>query len=381
MRLTPSSRSRYSARRLLLCAALLLAAASNGLITLSHAADVQTPAPDTKGVVEVETDGASESSVRIVEDIVSVVDDGATRRVLPVIGKSAQQNLIDLVRLRGIDMAIIPADVLDNARRQNSHPDIIQAISYVAELYSEELHILAGPEIHNVDDLTNQTVNVGRAGSGTATTAGLVFNLLNIHVVFTNYDQSTALDALRQHKIAALALVASKPAALFQHVGHDEGFHFISVPLRPNVIKAYVPTTLNSSDYPSLIDAGQHVDTIAVATVLAIANLPPASDRYRAEENFVNVLFTRFPTLLGPNRDPKWREVSLAAVLPGWHRFAPAQQWLDRNASLASANDLKNMFYNFIEMRQKVVGGPTMTEEQKQQLFDEFERWQKGQAQ
>jgi hypothetical protein len=40
-----------------------------------------------RGVVELETARAAGISVRIAEDLANVIDDGATRRVLPVIGK------------------------------------------------------------------------------------------------------------------------------------------------------------------------------------------------------------------------------------------------------------------------------------------------------
>src|SRR4026209_2154630 len=72
-----------------------------------------------RGVVELETARAAGISVQIAEDLANVIDDGATRRVLPVIGKGAVQNITDLKLLRGIDMAIVQTDVLDYARQQN----------------------------------------------------------------------------------------------------------------------------------------------------------------------------------------------------------------------------------------------------------------------
>ncbi len=46
-----------------------------------------------RGVVEIETSGSAGMSVRLVEDLANLVDDGATRRVLPVVGKGALQIL------------------------------------------------------------------------------------------------------------------------------------------------------------------------------------------------------------------------------------------------------------------------------------------------
>jgi hypothetical protein len=77
-----------------------------------------------RGVVELETASSASISVRIAEDLASVVNDGATRRLVPVIGTSSLGNLIDLKLLRGIDMAILPADILDYAGEQQRLPGI-----------------------------------------------------------------------------------------------------------------------------------------------------------------------------------------------------------------------------------------------------------------
>ena len=88
-----------------------------------------------RGVVELETARAAGISVQIAEDLANVIDDGATRRVLPVIGKGAVQNITDLKLLRGIDMAIVQTDVLDYARQQNLFP----GIEYSGDLYRQTL--------------------------------------------------------------------------------------------------------------------------------------------------------------------------------------------------------------------------------------------------
>ena len=42
-----------------------------------------------RGVVELETAGSAGISVRIGEELANLIDDGATRRLVPVVGKSA----------------------------------------------------------------------------------------------------------------------------------------------------------------------------------------------------------------------------------------------------------------------------------------------------
>ena len=169
-----------------------------------------------RGVVELETARAAGISVRIAEDLANVIDDGATRRVLPVVGKGALQNITDLKLLRGIDMAILQADVLDYARQQNLFPGIEYWATYITKLYNEEFHLLARQDIKSVADLANQKVNVDLRGAGTAITAARLFELLKIPVATTNDDQEVALDKLRKGEIAAIAFVAGKPAPIFR---------------------------------------------------------------------------------------------------------------------------------------------------------------------
>ena len=63
--------------------------------------------------------------------------------------------------------------------------------------------------------------------------------------------------------------------------------------------------------------------------VLAAYNWAPNTDGYRKLSLFVDAFFTKFATLQNSPFDPKWKEVSLAAPLPGWQRQPYAQQWLD----------------------------------------------------
>ena len=335
-----------------------------------------------RGVVQLETGRAAGTSVRIAEDLVNLIDDGATRRVVPVIGKGSLQNITDLKLLRGIDMAILQADVLDYAKQKNFLAGIEYWASYIAKLYNEEFHLLARRDIKSVADLANQKVNIDLRGAGTEITASRLFDLLQVSMTPTYDGQEVALEKLRKGDIAALAFVAGKPAPLFCSIASDDGLHFLAVPLNPAVTAAYVPTRLTAEDYPGLVPQDQPVDTVAVGAVLAAANLQVGSERYRNLVNFVDAFFTGFQSLLEPGHHPKWHEVNIMAELPGWRRFPPAEQWLQRNAPVAAVpnlQDLKTIFSRFVDERQQATGGLPMTQQEKDQLFGQFEAWQKGQ--
>ena len=183
-----------------------------------------------RGVVELETGSSAGISVRIVEDIASIVNDGATRRVVPVVGQGSLGNIIDLKLLRGIDMAIVEADILDYAREQKLFPGMEATITYITKLYNEELHLLARPEIKSIADLANRKVNIDLRDSSTAITAKRLFDLVRLTINPTNDAQEVALEKLRNGDIAALAFVAGKPAPLFLSLKGNEGLHFLAFP-------------------------------------------------------------------------------------------------------------------------------------------------------
>src|ERR1700680_1732431 len=174
-----------------------------------------------------------------------------------------------------------------------------------------------------------------------------------------------------------------QPAPLFARLRGDDGLNFVAVPFNPGANTAYVPARLTAADYPGLVSQGRSVDTIAVGSVLAVVELRQLPERYRNIANFVDVFFTGFQSLLEPGHHPKWRDVNLTAELPGWHRYQPAEQWLQRNMQIANApkpDDLKAMFAHFIDEHRHSAGGAPMTDKEKEDLFQQYSRWQNGQS-
>jgi uncharacterized protein len=349
---------------------------------VAYGAASQNAALVNRGVVELETGPADDISVRMAAEIASIVDDGATRRVVPVVGKGPLQNLTDLKYLRGIDLAIVQSDALDYARDQQLVPGLGTSLTYIAKLYNEEFHLLARPDIKSIDQLAGQTVNVDLKDSGSALTASRLFDLLNIKVKLANDDQGAALRKLRRSEIAAIAFVAAKPAPFFQALKPGDGLHLLSVPLTPPVTAVYAPTQITAADYPSLVTPDSPADTVAIGNVLVAADLHGIPDRYRNLVNFINTFFTGFQGLLAEGYDPKWQEVSVAAELPGWTRHPAAADWLNRNGQVAAApsvDALKALFSRFVDEHRQASGGTPMSAADKDALFQQFRNWQREQ--
>src|SRR6266481_4351484 len=165
---------------------------------------------------------------------------------------------------------------------------------------------------------------------------------------------------LKAGEIAAIVSTGGKPNDLFVKLKPEPGFHFLPIEFGPKLADYYLPCPLSHDDYPQLIPAGQMVDTLCMSAVLAVYNFPKGSDRARRLERFIQYYFERFDKLLQPSFHPKWRDVNLAAKVPGWNRY-----WL-------AADKLAAM--------QKEVAPTEATQNRDpsgQQLFQQFLRWQK----
>jgi len=325
--------------------------------------------------------GDDATSVAMARDLASVIDDAATRRLLPVIGHGSVQNLTDLKLLRGVDIGIIESDVLNYVREQKAYAGVASSLTYIAKLYNEDFHLLAGGAVRRIEDLAGKKVNFG----GTAFVTGpAVFRQLGIQVEPSFDDPLVALGQLKAGKIAAMAYLAPKPTPFFAGLDNNKGLHFVTVPFAPQLASDYVPARLTGDDYPALVPAEAPIDTIGVGLVMMAAGLQPDTPRYRNVVAFVETLFTQFPQLQDAQRHPKWQEVNLAAELPGWKRFPAADAWLKQNvvaeAPTLDDKEMHEIFNKFLDERSRRAGGKAMSAEEKDQLFDQFRRWQSSQA-
>jgi uncharacterized protein len=318
----------------------------------------------------------------IAYDISAVLDNGDELRVLPIIGKGGAQNLRDILYLRGVDMGITQSNILRYFNETGEvGKNIENRMRYIARLYNEEMHVLVRPQINSLQDLAGKKVNFSDIGSGTQTTSQLIFKDLKISVQEVNMGQADAIEALKKGEIDATILIAGKPTGAFSKIVPDPAYKLIPVPYTPELFENYLPTKLTNDDYPNMIPKDQPIDTVAVSAVLAVFNWAPTTDRYRRMAKFTEAFFANFDKFLEKPRHPKWKEVNLAADLPGWTRFAAAQAILDRNngaASTANTNaELKQAFQQFLSKLPAQERQPA-SQQRRDELFAKFLEWQKG---
>jgi len=221
---------------------------------------------------------------------------------------------------------------LNNFRRSNQLMGVYDdKIVYIAPLFTEEVHLIARREINSIEELRGKKVNLDEIGSGSNYTMRDLLKRKGIEVEEVFMTQIEAFEKLRSGEIAATVLIAGKPARSMTKVKAADGLHFLPVSFSSPLADDYLPTKLTNEDYPDMIPSGQSVETIAVTAVLIAYNWPKNTDRHRRVQNFVEAFFPRIEDFQKPPRHAKWREVNLAAKLPGWNRFDAAEAWLANN--------------------------------------------------
>jgi uncharacterized protein len=279
--------------------------------------------------------------------------------------------------LKGVDLGITQSNLLGAYKRNNEIGPIDDKIVYIAKLFNEEMHLVVRAEsgITAIDQLAGRKVNFSDIGSGTQLSSRDIFEKLGIQVQEVNVGQADAIEQLKSGQIAATVLIAGKPAGAMARLVAAEGFRMLPVPFRKPLQADYLPSTLSSNDYPRLIEKDQVVESIAVSAVLIAYNWPKGTDRYRRIQKFVDTFFPKLAEFQKAPRHPKWKEANLAATLPGWTRFAGADEWLKNNAPKAPSVAEREQFDRFLQARSQASGTATPTD--REALFNEFLQWSK----
>jgi TRAP-type uncharacterized transport system substrate-binding protein len=306
------------------------------------------------------------------DELAQVLDDGDNLRVIPIVTHGAASNLDDLLYLKSVDLVMTQSDIFEYFRTQRKTPNLESRIHYIIRLPVSEMHVLAPTHIQSIEDLRGKKVSFGPAGSASSLTGTIVFQRLGINVEQVLLDNPTALQMLQTGELAALVRVIGKPVGFFAQIPWGSGLHLLPIPFSKIFADHYTIGEFTSEEYPTLVAHGRKIDTLAVPAVLAVFNWPKGTDRYRRVQRFTEALFTKWGKFSEHQRHPKWREVNLAASVPGWTRWSVAEEMLRR---MKQKDPTIAEFESFLNFQSPALGD--LTQEQRKGLFDAFLNWQK----
>ena len=330
-----------------------------------------------ENVVTIMAGSPSGTDLTIVQDIASVLDDGDKLRVLPMVGKGPEQNIKDVLFLRGVDMGVTQANLLKHFDKTGElGPNLKGQIAYIAKLFNEELHILVRDDINDIKELNGKYVNFGPEGSGAEITGRIIFEALGVETQKLHLNDADGIEKLKAGEIDATVAMTGKPAPELASLKDTSGLKLLPVPYAEGLEDEYYPATFTHEDYPNLVPAGGRIDTMSVCAVLVSFNWSGDSVRYRKIAKFVDGFFANFDRFLAAPRHPKWREVNFAATLEEWHRSPLAQKWIDR-AKQATDTASRGHFDAFLAQASGTRDKP-ISEAERADLFRAFLQWNKG---
>jgi TRAP-type uncharacterized transport system substrate-binding protein len=322
----------------------------------------------------------SGTNMTFADELAKVLDDGDNLRILPVVTYGAASNLEDLLFLRGIDVAVTQSDVFEFFRTQRKITNLESRINYIVRLPTAELHVIARTDINSLQDLRGKKVNFGKPGTGSSLTGPIVFQRLGVEVEQTSFDDVLAMQKLKSGEIAATLRLVNKPLDPLAKLPANSGLHLVPIPFTKQFEDFYALGEFTPQDYPTLVAPGTVTDTISVPQVLAVFNWQKNTDRYRKVQRFVQAFFNKFEQFQQPPRHPKWRDVNLAATVPGWTRWSVAEEMLQhlRQANGVSQPAAAAEFATFL--KERGISGVQASPDQRDALFKEFLQWQQARS-
>jgi uncharacterized protein len=321
--------------------------------------------------------------MRFAEEIRKVVDEGDEMRLLPIVSRGSAANLEDLLYLRGVDIAVTQTDIFEYFRTQRKIPNLEQRVHYLLRFPVAEVQIIARKETTSIEQLRGKKVHFALPGGASTITGVIALQRLGIEVEQVTGEITGGVNELVKGEVDALMRVVQKPVGYLSRIPANLGLHMLSVPYSKQLTDLYALAELTNADYPNLVAPGERVDTIAVPSVLAVYNWPKTTDRYRRVERFVQRLFANFDKLQNPPYHAKWKDVNLAASIPGWTRFSVAEtelQQYKRSRGIAEQPaDIELEFRTFVgNLTQR--DGRTRSPAELQALFREFLQWRDRQG-
>ena len=241
------------------------------------------------------------------------------------------------------------------------------------------MHVLAGPGINSVQDLSGKKVNFSDVGSGTQFSTRLIFELLGIKAEEVNIGQADGYQKVKSGEIAATVLIAGKPTGSFGKFKLEPGMTLLPVPYTEALEQDYLPGQADHEDYPGLIAKGstrRHRRRRLRARRLQLAArhrpLPPRGHVHR------RVLHASSPSSRSRRGTPNGRKPTSTATLRGWKRFPAAEEWLAKNAEQAAAA-APVAIDPAVVRAQAAKAAPNDPAEQ-ERLFQQFMEWAKTQS-
>ena len=273
-------------------------------------------------VKSIMTGGPRGTYIEIGKDLANLsAECGSTLNVLQSAG--SLENLVTVKKRSNTQFGIVQSDVLEYVRTYAAADPELQrsllGVRIMYPLFNEEVHVLADRNVSRLSDLAGKKIAVGSINGGTFLTATLILDILKIDAERVTIGPSDAFPKLMNGEIDALFYVSGVPTDLFSDTAIDGSrFHLLDI-MEPELLATYTAAEIPGGAYPFQPDP---VNSIAVKAVLMTYDYAPGKNDYHRQScktvsDTSNLILKNLERLRSSGH-PKWKEVDLAQVPPGW---------------------------------------------------------------
>lgn len=323
---------------------------------------------DAGPALSIVSGDAAGSEISLARDIAGLVPAKADFGVAAVPGDGGLRNIERLLETQAASLAFVATDTLYAAR--DEEPLRAGRLRFVASFGPQEIHVVTRPDIASLSDLAGKDVNLGPEGSGSAITGARLFAALGIEIKPVALDSAASIAALQQGKIAASVVLGPRPVPLLAKLESGAGLHLVPISFEAPLEASYLPASLAHDDYPGLIGASVTLPTVATGLLLLTADRHNDPAFENSTESLIATLFSKIDTLKTGRHHPKWRDVNLAASLPGFVRAEAAENWLNEHQQGTPKRAIE-----------AGMAAPAFGKDQKEALFKSFIEWQRAKSQ
>lgn len=327
----------------------------------------------TVGLVGGTVDGPN---MRFATEIQTALDDGDNLRVLATVSRGTKQNVLDLLYLKGVDIGFVNTAVFDDFKKEGKIKNIENRVQYISQIQVSAYQLLVRPEIKTIQDLQGKKIVTPKgAWASPVTVEALRKNGVTAEMIPDNVN--VGLEKLKTGEVSAVAYAFAKGSPnIYSPMAAKGSFHVLPIDFEKFHDSYYVPISLEHNDYPELLAEGERIETLGAVVVLAVYNWPKGSDRFRKVERFIRYYFDRFDTLKKPPFHPQWKEINLAATVPGWKRYWFAEELLNKYLANTAGTSPTAAEQASAEAVSAVIKSKGSAEQKK--LFEEFMQWRQA---
>lgn len=280
---------------------------------------VERSARSVTAVTDTLIDAASRGG-QMVGGLASLFDARSGVRVLALAGRGGESNLKDLLYLRGVDFAVVNADVMASLDGMPLGEVAKRELRYVTKLFDQRVLLLARPSITSIQDLAGKAVGVRAERPDAQTTAQTLFRLLKVGARV----EPLVLNPNAEPKQDAVLLLESELPQVGDLAGGPGGYRLLPIPFDDRLSVAYRAAQVPGRELARWT-AGRAVATVRVDTILAVYNWSNTSPRRPDVVAFIDAFYAKLAQFRQGAEGVLWRQIGVAAEVPGWTRYVWAE--------------------------------------------------------